>query len=123
MKKGTFLRDGSSGAMSECESYSVTIYIAGPIDQIKQQCRKYCEKGLCVTVTPTDYIYTMGEESGAMIGLINYPRFPKDTADIYEEGVKLGEELMFKCHQGSFTIVTPTTSYFFSRRAKDQDVV
>jgi hypothetical protein len=41
-----------------------TIYIAGPVAKIESVCRKFCERGMCVTVTPTTYIYTGGSEGG-----------------------------------------------------------
>ena len=63
--------------MKSCESYWVKIYIAGDIVQIEQICRQYCfHLGFCVTVTPTKFIYTGGEETGAEIGIMNYARFP-----------------------------------------------
>lgn len=58
-------------------SIRVQIFMAGDISEAKKEIRSYCyEVGLCVTVTPTDFIYTGGEESGFVIGLVNYPRFP-----------------------------------------------
>ena len=104
----------------ECKTYWAKIYIAGPIEQIEQVCRAFCERGACVTVTPTNYIYTMGEESGAEIGLINYPRFPKEPADIFEMAEDLACDLLEQCHQGSFTIMTPDDTYFYSRRSGDE---
>ena len=105
----------------ECDTYWAKIYIAGPIVQIEQICREYCERGACVTVTPTNYIYTMGEEDGAEVGFINYPRFPKSPEDILEQAEDLGCELLEKCHQGSFTIMTPDRTYFYSRRKGDEE--
>jgi len=106
-----------------CKTYWCKIYIAGPIAEIEQICRSWCMKGACVTVTPTNYIYTMGEESGAEIGLINYPRFPKKIpkATLLREAVELGEEICAKCYQGSFTIMTPDNTYFYSRRKGDEE--
>jgi hypothetical protein len=70
---------------SEAASYEVKIYIAGDITMIKHFCQHHCAEGACVTVTPTEYVYTGGREAGAIIGLINYPRFPKTPADIDSE--------------------------------------
>jgi len=106
----------------KCKTYWAKIFIAGPIAEIEQVCRSYCMKGACVTVTPTNYIYTMGEESGAEIGLINYPRFPKDfpRIELLEEATLLAEKICEECYQGSFTIMTPDDTYFFSRRSGDE---
>ena len=105
-----------------CDTFWAKIYIAGPIDKIEQVCREWCMKGACVTVTPTNYIYTMGEESGVEVGLINYPRFPKSKEDIFEQAEELGHMLMEECCQGSFTIMTPDETLFCSRRRGDEVV-
>lgn len=60
-------------------SCPVSIFIAGDFDEARDLCRAFCdEEGLCVTVTPTTYVYTGGEEDGVIVGLINYPRDLKD---------------------------------------------
>jgi hypothetical protein len=98
-------------------TYWARIYIAGDIAMIKQVCREHCmEIGLCVTVDPTTYIYTGGEESGAVVGLINYPRFPSDQEAIYARALDLAEKLMERCCQQSYSIVTATDTVWFSRR-------
>ena len=102
------------------KSYNCKIYIAGDIGQIKQVCRKYCYKiGLCVTVSPTTYIYTGGEEEGAIIGFIQYPRFPKSHHKIKIIARNLGNEIMKRCCQQSFIVETLNKTYWFSRRPED----
>jgi|TARA_R110000851_G_scaffold230898_10_gene383784 hypothetical protein len=100
-------------------TYWAKIYISGQIVHIENAVREYCLSGLCVTVTPTNYIYAQGEESGAEIGLINYPRFPATNAEIDLKAQNLAELLMERCHQGSYTIMTPTKTTFYSRRDYD----
>jgi len=111
-----------------CITAWAKIYIAGPLAVIEQTCRDWCMEGACVTVTPTNYIYTMGEESGAEIGLIHYPRFPKVPPGdshpiaqtmITEEAIHLGEQIMKDACQGSFTVMTPEKTFFYSRRKGD----
>lgn len=98
-------------------TFYARIYIAGDIATIKQVCRKYCfDVGLCVTVTPTDFIYTGGEESGAVVGLLNYPRFPSEQEVILAKATNLANEIMEACHQWSWLIETPTDTIFHSRR-------
>lgn len=101
-------------------TYDVDIYIAGDIEVAKQTCRKFCDRGACVTVLPLDYIYTYGEESGMKIGFINYPRFSKPPEQIFDQAVELGHQLMEDLHQGSFTIVERDRSHFYSRREVDK---
>lgn len=103
--------------LTQTKGYSVRIFIAGDLDIIKQTCRDYCYQiGLCVTVTPTSYIYTGGEESGAIIELINYARFPKETTTIWNQAIELGQEIMIKACQTSYTVQDNEYSQWFSRR-------
>ena len=47
------------------------------IDEVRDFLQEYVDRvSLCVTVTPTTFIYKHGREEGVIIGLINYPRFP-----------------------------------------------
>lgn len=57
---------------------TVEIYIAGDYDKARDICRQWCVKvPRCVTVTRTSFIYTHGEESGVVVALRSYPRFPQ----------------------------------------------
>ena len=97
------------------KSYTVNIYIglrAGYGDlhfttqDVKNICQNFVDKvGLCVTVTPTSFIYKNGSEDGAIVGLINYPRFPKDEIDIKNTAIKLAEILKDKLSQNRISIV------------------
>lgn len=90
----------------ESKSYWVKIFIAGDINEIKSCCRKYCfDIGLCVTVTAVEYIYTGGQEAGAEIGLINYPRFESSPEDVKNTALDLGENLRDYCNQNSFLVM------------------
>jgi hypothetical protein len=103
--------------IEQCPTYFARIYIAGDFQTIKQVCREHCmEIGLCVTVEPTTYIYTGGEESGAVIGLINYPRFPSEPTEIRANAEDLAMKIMERCCQHSFSIMTPETTAWHSRR-------
>jgi hypothetical protein len=105
----------------ECSTHQVKIYIAGPIEVAKQILREECQKeGLCVTIEPTTFIYTQGEELGYVVGFINYPRFPKQPEDIYTRAKNIGIDLMHKTFQGSFTLVATDKTEFISVRAVDK---
>lgn len=104
----------------ECPAFSVTIFMAGDLATAKAICRAECDReGLCVTVEPTTYIYTGGSEDGFRVGLINYARFPTTREKLLDRARKLARLLLEKCGQTSFSIVTPETSYYYSRRGKD----
>ena len=99
--------------MKTVNAYQVNIHIAGDLQAIRATCRKFCyEKGLCVSVTPTEYIYTGGAETGAIVGLINYPRFPELPEVIHECAGQLADQLMVDCCQRSCTVVAPDETHY-----------
>jgi hypothetical protein len=62
---------------------------------------------LCVTLTPTEYIYVKGSEPGFVVGLINYPRFPSTPERITAHAMELGKRLRKACRQFKVSIVFP----------------
>ncbi len=93
------------------------IYLSGPITVIEQTCREDClAEGLCVTVTPTRFIYTGGEETGAEVGLINYPRFPSDSETITSRARALAVRLLDATCQHSVLVMTPTVTEWITKR-------
>jgi ferredoxin len=101
-----------------CPAYPVSIFIAGDAALAKSICREFCDKeGLCVTVTPTTYVYTGGEEAGVIVGLINYPRFPVEQVGlIYATADELAERLRQYLGQQSFTVQNPDAAFWTSYR-------
>jgi len=103
--------------MIDAPSYPVSIFIAGDYDRARQICREFCMRvGACVTVTPTAFIYTGGEENGVIIGFINYPRFPDEPVNILSKAKTLAYDLMEGLCQHSYTIQTPTETHWHTRR-------
>jgi hypothetical protein len=106
--------------MEQTTSCPVSIFIAGDFDKARDVCRAYCDEvGLCVTVTPTTYVYTGGEEAGVTVGFINYPRFPKGAEEIEAAAIHLGKRLREALRQESFSVQTPAATFWFSWRAED----
>jgi hypothetical protein len=98
-----------------CSSYYCELYLAGPFIVAEQIIREYCfTEGFCVTVTPTKYIYTGGEELGYVVKVINYARFPKDHEYLLSCAEELAELLVAKTFQKSYSILTPDFSKFVS---------
>ncbi|MBI2057142.1 hypothetical protein HYT91_02705 [Candidatus Pacearchaeota archaeon] len=66
------------------------------INEVKNFLQDYVDKtSFCVTITPTTFVYKNGRENGVIIGLINYPRFPKTKKELKrraEEIAKLCKE-------------------------------
>jgi hypothetical protein len=104
--------------MKQVESYPVSIYvgfkniktnqIVGSVGLIELICQRFCnEIGLCVTVTPTKFIYTDGSEPGCIVGLINYPRFPDSKENILSTATSIAGIFKFHCEQQRISIVAP----------------
>lgn len=92
-------------------TYQIKIYLSGPIEIAKHVIREHVlENPLCVTIEPTTFIYTGGEESGYVVGLLNYPRFPKTADELNERANMLAELLLAKTFQRSALIVKPETT-------------
>ena len=103
---------------TSCDTYWCKIFISGNPDWIRRVCQEYAHSyPICVTVTPTTYVYTGGEEQGVEIGLINYPRFPSESQDkLTERALHLGHTILNKTFQGSFSVMTPERTILFDRR-------
>ena len=106
-------------SVKEVDTYWVRIYMAGDLKIAKHICREFCMVGLCVNISETDYIYTMGEEIGFCVELINYPRFPSTEKEILDRAYDLGSKLMEGLFQGSYTVMTPEKTYWVTRREID----
>ncbi len=101
-------------------TFTVRIYLSGPVDFAKTILRREClQRGLCVTVTATLFVYKGGEESGYVVGLINYPRFPSTPVEIEATARELASILLAETYQHSALVETPITSFWMSAR-KDQ---
>jgi len=106
--------------MSGTETYKINIYIGlregydgdtHSIEEAIDVCSKFVDElGLCVTVTPTNYVYSGGYEPGIIVGLINYPRYPKTKDVLNRYGVDLAEKLMKHFKQNRCTFETPKIS-------------
>jgi hypothetical protein len=89
--------------INSIQTYQVTIACGlresydGPIHTLRDArlaCQAYVNKvGLCVTFTPTEFIYTHGREPGVLIGLMNCPRFPTTPSKIKERAITLAQIL------------------------------
>lgn len=100
-------------------SFTIRIWMAGNYANAKEICRTFCEQGMCVSISPANYIYTGGEEAGFVVTLINYARFPKDPVSLKDLAFSLVMDLMNGLHQQSFSIEGPEETLFFSKRPED----
>jgi hypothetical protein len=76
----------------------------------------YCdEHKLCVTVTPTHFVYTSDNEPGVAVGLINYPRFPSTPEVIGDHAIKLAEIYLKAFKQYKVCVVFPGQTVMLSQ--------
>ncbi len=88
------------------------------IEEAEVICQSYVDAvGLCVTITPTRFIYTDGGEPGAVIGLINYPRFPASEDTILGKALELARLLMRAFRQFRASVVCSEKTYMLEREA------
>lgn len=104
--------------MKEERSFYANIWIAGDLSTAKAACREFCEEGLCVTITPTSFIYTGGQQEGVLVRLINYPRFVEEPSAIKTRAQRLGDFLCHRLFQDSYSIEFPDTTEYYERRPK-----
>lgn len=101
-------------------SIKCEIYIAGDINDAKSFLTNWVIRGGCVSIEPTEYIYTGGREDGMVIRFINYPRYPTNRVNLLNQAVELANALIEHLAQGSATVVqTPGDTFFISRRESD----
>lgn len=104
---------------TDVPTFWARIFIAGYFAMIEATCQTYCDAvGLCVTVERSNYIYTDGNERGAVIGLINYPRFPSTPEEIFNRAETLAMRVMEACDQRSFSIMTPALTRWYNGRGE-----
>ncbi len=107
--------------LKSAETFPITIYVGGDPKDAERICRQYCmEVGFCVTVTPTEYIYKGGQESGVIVGIINYPRFPREPQELIKHAMALTGKLMDGLFQESATVETPVCTQWISKRDSEQ---
>ena len=94
------------------------------INVVREICSDYVNKmGLCVTITPTEYIYSSNKdhlsEIGAMVGFINYPRFPVEPEVVEKHAIGLAEILKEKLEQHRVTVMFPDKTVMLSDDQSD----
>ena len=98
-------------------TFAVRLYLSGPIEVAKQIIREdVLAEGLCVTIEPTLFVYTGGEEVGYVVGLLNYPRFPSTPEVLTDRARRLMLKLLDGTHQHSALMVMPTESEWITKR-------
>lgn len=82
------------------------------LEQVEKILQEYCNTiSYCVTITPTSYIYKNGRENGAIVGLINYPRFPSTPEEITTKAIEIATLLKVAFKQFRVSIVCSNNTY------------
>jgi ferredoxin len=96
------------------EQYSDDIH---KINEAYELCQDYCNKiGLCVTVTPTKFIYKNGNEDGFIVGLINYPKFTMTAKKLEHISFDLANKLMINFKQLRVSVEFPKKTYMLENK-------
>ena len=89
-----------------------------PLMEVKSICQEFVnDEGLCVNIQENWYAYGSdgegGNEHGAVVELIHYPRFPRKNAEetITEQALRLGEILMEQLNQKRVSVLTTNDTY------------
>ena len=103
-----------------CNTFKCNIYlglkegydgIQHSAEEVENTLQEYVNRvGLCVTITPTRYVYTDGQEDGVIIGLINYPRYPKYEDDLRALAMEIGRLVLNTFNQNRVTVEYPDMS-------------
>lgn len=118
--------------MRSVKTFTATIYVGTkrerysevrPIDIARNKLQEYVNRvGFCVTLTPTEYIYTNGSEPGFAIGLINYPRFPADMESIRGKAIEIALEMLETFEQFKVSIVFPDETVMLEKTDASKQV-
>lgn len=121
---GTARQVGGTRPTTSVSTYEATIYVGTkvratgeivPLDALRGVCQQYVDRiGLCVSFTPTEFIYTDGSEPGAIVGLINYPRFPANPIEIRDDALALANDLLVAAQQLRVSVVLPDETVMLS---------
>lgn len=97
-------------------TFTAEIYIAGNMQDIERGCAEFCQSGLCVSIESVKFVYTGGREDGAVVRLVNYPRFPADPVAIRDKAIALAKQLIDRCCQTSALVVDHTCTHWLTTR-------
>jgi len=109
--------------ITQAKTYEAKLYCGlkegyeGPVhtvDEVYEVCKSYCDMfGFCVTVTPTQFVYKNGDEDGAIIGIINYPRFPATKRELKKHIEVIVKILLDKFKQNRISVVYPDKTVMY----------
>jgi hypothetical protein len=109
----------------EVQTFEVTIWVGLKVrdtghvytfTEAMELAQRYCNANkLCVTVTPTQFVYSGDNEPGVAVGLINYPRFPSTPEVIGDHALRLAEHFLKEFKQYKVCVVFPGNTVMLSQ--------
>lgn len=114
-----------------CNPWKATIWVGRkvlstqlliPEYVVKAALQNFVERGLCVSMTPTEFIYTGGSEPGFAIGLIQYPRFPKPVSELEDTALELAGLLRKVCQQERVSVEMPDYTVMLFDQPQPEEV-
>jgi len=119
--------------VAQLPRYDVQIFVGTQIGytedfhtifEVDNICKEYCEEHkIAVTCSLTKFIYPGGEEQGAIVGLINYPRFPSSATEVTLHAYQLAYKLMDGLDQFRCSIFTPTDIILLENDCIDPELI
>lgn len=106
-----------------CDTIAFDVFVAGSYQHAIEAVREFClSTPLCVSVTPSDFVYVAGMESGVVCRVLNYPRFTHSSHDALEaKAMALCEHLIVRLHQRSGMVVGTKHSHWLSRDVRTSE--
>lgn len=76
--------------------------------EVHRATHEYCApRKICVTITPTSYIYSEAQQPGVAVRLVAYPKRPRTLEEIEMQACGLAEWLRVACSQLGVMVETP----------------
>lgn len=98
-------------------AFRIDIHVAGELSVIEQVCRRYCQQtGWGFAVQSQRFVYCGGQEDGARIGIVDYPRVPRSNEELWQKARDLARLLLVECCQHSVMIEGPDVTEWISIR-------
>lgn len=82
------------------------------IQDVRNRVQKFVDEFEdCITVSPTTFHYVNGNEPGAIVRLIQYPRFPMSERQIKTRALYLATLLRKELNQYRVSVIFPDETY------------